>query len=48
MPGIINETIELAPEYVDVAIKRWQEQTGQEATLDADGRTFSEVAAERR
>jgi DNA modification methylase len=40
--------IELAPEYVDVAIKRWQEQTGQEATLDADGRTFSEVAAERR
>lgn len=39
--------IELAPEYVDVAIKRWQEQTGQEATLDGDGRTFAEVAAER-
>ena len=40
--------IELDPAYVDVATKRWQEQTGQEATLDADGRTFAEVAAERR
>lgn len=40
--------IELEPIYVDVAIKRWQEQTGQEATLDGDGRTFAEVAAERR
>jgi hypothetical protein len=40
--------IELEPIYVDVAIKRWQDQTGQEATLDGDGRTFAEVAAERR
>ncbi len=37
--------IEISPPYVDVAIKRWQKATGNEATLD--GRTFAEVAAER-
>jgi len=37
--------IEISPPFVDVAIKRWQKATGQEATLD--GRTFAEVAAER-
>lgn len=40
--------MELEPHFVDVAVRRWQEQTGQEATLDGDGRTFAEVAAERR
>ena len=39
--------IELAPEYVDVAVKRWQEFTGKEATLDGDGRTFNEVQEAR-
>jgi DNA modification methylase len=39
--------IEITPVYVDVAIRRWQKATGQEATLDGDGRTFNEVAAER-
>jgi DNA modification methylase len=39
--------IEITPAYVDVAIKRWQKATGQEATLDGEGRTFAEVAAER-
>ena len=29
------------------AVKRWQKATGNEATLDGDGRTFAEVAAER-
>jgi hypothetical protein len=29
---------------VDVAVKRWQEFTGKQATLAADGRTFDEVS----
>jgi hypothetical protein len=32
---------------VDVAVKRWQEFTGDSATLDNDGRTFDEIAAAR-
>ncbi len=39
--------IELNPAYVDVAVRRWQAFTGQEAVLQADGRSFDEVAAER-
>lgn len=39
--------MELSPEYVDVAVKRWQEFTGQQAVLDGDGRTFAELEAER-
>lgn len=39
--------IELNPAYVDVAIRRWQAFTGKQATLEGDGRTFDELAAER-
>jgi DNA modification methylase len=39
--------IELNPAYVDVAVMRWQNFTGESATLDGDGRTFVEVRAER-
>lgn len=39
--------IELAPEYVDVAVKRWQAFTGRDATLDGTDRTFNEIAEER-
>jgi DNA modification methylase len=39
--------IELEPRYVDVAVRRWEEFTGNGATLESDGRKFSEVAAER-
>ena len=39
--------IEISPPFVDVAIRRWQKATGQEATLDDDGRTFNEIAVER-
>jgi DNA modification methylase len=39
--------IDIDPRYVDVAVIRWQEFTGQEATLDGDGRTFEQVKAER-
>ena len=39
--------IELNPAYVDVAIERWQNFTGQQATLEATGETFSEVKSGR-
>ncbi|MCE5308176.1 MAG: site-specific DNA-methyltransferase [Acidobacteriales bacterium] len=39
--------IELEPRYCDVAVTRWQEWSGQAATLEADGRTFAELAAAR-
>ena len=39
--------MELAPEYTDIAVKRWQNFTGQTATLEGDGRTFEELEAER-
>lgn len=45
--GISVAAIELDPRYVDVAVKRWQEFTGQSATLEGDGRTFAELEAER-
>lgn len=40
--------IELSPAYCDVIVKRWQEFTGKQATLEGDGRTFEEVSSERR
>jgi hypothetical protein len=33
---------------VDVIVTRWQELTGKKALLDADGRTFEQVAEERK
>ena len=39
--------LELDPKYVDVIVKRWQDLSGQRATLAGDGRTFTEVAEER-
>ena len=39
--------MELDPKYCDVIIKRWQDFTGQTATLEGDGRTFAELEAER-
>jgi DNA modification methylase len=47
MTGRHVYAIELNPAYVDVAVKRWQEFTGQKATLDGDGRTFEEIDAAR-
>ena len=35
--------IEFAPRYVDVAIRRWQNWTGQEAVLVSTGQTYAEV-----
>ena len=39
--------MEISPSYCDVIVKRWEIFTGQEATLEGDGRTFGEVAEER-
>lgn len=39
--------IELEPKYCDVIIRRYQEFAGKPATLEADGRSFDEVAVGR-
>jgi site-specific DNA-methyltransferase (adenine-specific) len=39
--------MELDPKYCDVIIKRWQDFTGQKATLEATGQTYDELKAER-
>jgi DNA modification methylase len=44
MTGRCVYAIELNPAYVDVAVKRWQDFTGKQATLEGDGRTFAEVS----
>ena len=45
--GRISLSMELDPAYVDVAVTRWQSFTGKTATLDGDGRSFADIAAER-
>ena len=46
--GRICRGIEIAPEYVDVAIKRFQQKhPGVPVTLLATGQTFEQIAAER-
>ena len=45
--GRHSRLMELAPCYCDVIVRRWQEFTGRQATLEGDGRTFDEIAAER-
>lgn len=48
MTGRSIHAIELNPAYVDVAVKRWQEFTGQEAVHAETGRTFADVATSGR
>jgi DNA modification methylase len=45
--GRICLGIEIEPRYVDVSIRRWQNFTGQKATLDGAGKSFDEITAER-
>jgi DNA modification methylase len=39
--------IELEPTYCDVMVRRFQEFSGKQATLESDGRKYAELAAER-
>ena len=51
MAGEANDrrvfAMEISGAYVDVAVERWQAETGREAVLDGDGQTFAEVRTER-
>ncbi len=40
--------LELDPKYVDVTCQRWAQLTSKQPTLDGGGRTFEEIAGERR
>lgn len=40
--------IEIEPTFVDVAVRRWQVATGQDAVLEETGQTYAEVAKARR
>jgi DNA modification methylase len=39
--------MEIDPKYADVIVQRWQEFAGGTATLEADGRSFEQIKAER-
>lgn len=39
--------LELDPKYVGVVVQRWQSLISKKSTLDSDGRSFDEMAAER-
>ena len=45
--GRVCRMMELSPRYVDVIVRRWQDFTGKEATLEASGKTFAQVQEER-
>jgi DNA modification methylase len=40
--------LELDSKYVDVIVQRWEQLSGEKARLEADRRTFAEIAKERR
>lgn len=48
MTGRACHAIELSPQYVDVAVRRWQAFTGFEATLESNGETFNTAEARTR
>ena len=45
--GRTARLMEIDPKYCDVIVKCWQAYTGRQAVLNADGRTFEELALER-
>jgi len=45
--GRAARLMELDPRYADVICRRYQDYLGKTATLDCDGRTFEQIAAER-
>jgi DNA modification methylase len=47
MTGRSIHAIELNPAYVDVAVKRWQDFTGQDAIHAETGKTFDGMVASK-
>ena len=45
--GRSARAIELDPQYVDIAVRRWQKYAGKAATLAATGQSFEDVEEER-
>ena len=45
--GIQGFIMEFDPKFADVIINRWQDFTGQKATLEGTGQTYDELKAER-
>lgn len=45
--GLDSFIMEFDPKFADVIIKRWQDYTGEKATLEATGQTYEELEAER-
>jgi len=41
--GVDCYTMELMPEYIDTIVKRWQDYTGKEATLESTGQSFNSI-----
>lgn len=41
--GRVARLMELDPKYVDVIVRRWQQFTGKQATLEATGQAFAEL-----
>ena len=39
--------MEIDPKYADCIVRRWQQYTGGRAVLEADDRTFDDLARER-
>jgi DNA modification methylase len=45
--GRKSRLMEIDPKYADCICRRWQDYTGKQAVLEADGRSFEQVAQER-
>ena len=45
--GLQGFIMEFDPKFADVIIKRWQDFTGEKATLEATGQTYEELKADR-
>jgi hypothetical protein len=44
----VGYAIEIEPRYIDVAIRRWEAMTGEQAILEFSKQTFAEVSADRQ
>jgi hypothetical protein len=40
--------MEVSPPFVDVAVRRWQKATGQDAVHEGDDKTYAHVEVARR